>query len=155
MKRIFLSAILFCVAVIMIISGVSLQLFNNYQEDKEMTLAYVNSTKEYYDNIKNNLENAYSYMNSMNDFFSLYYEEAMNVREKYDLVMKEIAGIKVNIDFDYQNMNFICEKEMNNMDLVECKEIDTSYSNFSNTYNSLLENYHSFLEQCNKWGNNI
>ncbi len=153
MKKIFLSAILFCLSIIMIISGLVLNIFSDYKDDKSTTLAYVESIDKYYNSIKINLENAHSYMASMNTFFGLYYEEANTEKDKYNSVMEEIATIKLDIDSDYNNVVEICQVELSNLDSDECSGIVDSYSSFINTYNSLLKNYNNFLKQCDSWNN--
>lgn len=154
MNRVFASFILLFLSIILIISGLSLNFFYGYKEDKVESNALISSIDKYYKVIQDNLEEVRPYMASMNDFFSLYYEEADLKKGEYESVMLEIDSLKKVIDSNYVSMIDICDKNVVDVSEKKCDSIIDSYSSFSVTYSSLIETYNNFIEQCNIWKNN-
>lgn len=152
MKKVLVPFILLFLSITLIVSGFSLDFFYGYQEDKGESNTLSSAINYYYGIIQTDLEDIRLYMTSMNDFFDLYYDDALMKKDKYGSIMLEIDKLKNDIDFNYKSMSDICSKNVVQINKKKCDSMKDSYASFSTTYDLLLKTYNDFIEQCN---NNI
>lgn len=155
MKKFVFPSILLSFSILMIISGISLNFIEHYFEDKKETLILVQSTEDYYHNIQEQFKTIHPYMLSMNQFFGLYYEEAIPKTEYYHSTMEKIENLKNNIDMEYQQMVSICDTYSTNITSTSCKEVVENYRAFSLSYTTLLTTYQEYINHCSNFQNSI
>ena len=154
MKQFLVPSLLLCLSFLFILSGFLLDFLNSYQNDRDDTMVLAFSTEKYYEHLQDNFEQAHLQMISMNDFFALYYEEAIAKMGEYEQVMDQIHHLKKQIDLDYQQMDMICSQGMTLGKEEKCERISNSYVTFSTTYDSLQQVYSLFTKQCQLWDRN-